>query len=320
MQSSPQLLAIGHVTFDVTPDDLETRHPGGAVAFASVTASRLGIQPAIITSCADDYPAQEVIDDPDRFIRIPSAHTSTFENRYNKRGDRLQILHHRADDITRDSIPEAWLNLEMLFVGPLTQEFPPDCLDWFNPRVSCVVPQGWLRSWTQPLPSTVSVSKSPPLNMSAGWDICVISESETEPNTIQDWRTITRNLVVTKGPEGADLYQPNNTNPTPIPSFANKIPFAGTDTTGAGDVFAAAMLIRYTATSDPVQAANYASACAALSTRAPSWNAVQKGDASSLARRRGFTPHPSPFCKAKGGREYSEAKLAGGSPTNGSSI
>ncbi len=276
MQSSPQLLAIGHVTFDITPDDLETRHPGGAVAFASVTASRLDIQPAIITSCAEDYPAQEVVDASERFIRVPSQQTSTFENRYNHRGDRVQILHRRAEDITRDSIPDSWTEPDLLLVGPLTQELPPDCLDWFNPRVSCVVPQGWLRSWTQPLPAIVSVSKSPPPNMSANWDICIISESETKHDTLQDWRAVTRNLVITKGPDGADLYQPKNTNPTPIPSFAGNIEGAGTDTTGAGDVFAAAMLIQYAATNNAAQAANYASACAALSTRAPSWNAVEK--------------------------------------------
>ncbi len=271
----PQLLAIGHVTFDVSPDDLETHHPGGAVAFASITASRLGIQPVIVTSCADDYPSQRVIDNPEHFTRIPAPYTSTFENRYNQRGDRVQTLHQRADDIIRDHIPKAWLNPDMLFVGPLTQELPVDCLDWFNPRLSCVVPQGWLRSWTQPLPSIVEVSRLPPKAMSRGWDICVISESEAEPDTLTAWRETTTNLVVTKGSRGADLYIGDASHPFEVPSFANQIEGAGTDTTGAGDVFAAAMLIRYAATGDALQAATYASACAALSTRAPSWNAVE---------------------------------------------
>ncbi len=273
--SAPQLLAIGHVTFDVSPDDLETRHPGGAVSFASITASRLGIQPAIITSCADDYPSRRVIDSPNRFIRVPWHQTSTFENRYNQCGDRVQVLHHRADDITRDHIPKVWLNPDMLFVGPLTQELPLDCLDWFNPRLSCLVPQGWLRSWTQPLPSIVEVSKSPPVGMSAGWDICVISESEVEPATLAAWRETTTNLVVTKGSRGADLYFGDADDPVEVPSFAHRVNGAGADTTGAGDVFAAAMLIRYAATDDAKEAANYASACAALSTRAPSWDAVE---------------------------------------------
>lgn len=283
----PQLLAIGHVTFDISPDDLETRHPGGAVAFASVTASRLGIQSGIITSCADDYPSRRVIYSPNRFIRVSSHQTSTFENRYDQRGDRVQVLHHRANDISRDHTPQAWLNPDMLFVGPLTQELPLDCLDWFKPRLSCVVPQGWLRSWTKPLPSVVEVSKSPPLGMSSGWDICVISESEVEPDTLAAWCEMTANLVITKGSRGADLYFSDADDPVEVPSFAAKVEAAGVDTTGAGDVFAAAMLIRYAATGDAKEAATYASLCAALSTRAPSWDAVETPRPEMLERLTG---------------------------------
>ncbi len=286
--NAPQFVAIGHVTFDVTPDDLSRREPGGAVAFGAVTASRHGVEPAIVTSCADDYPINTVIKAPDRFVRVASSHTSTFENRYDVHGDRVQVLHHRADDIHTEQVPLQWRSPDLLFVGPLTQELPIDCPNWFKPRVSCVVPQGWLRSWHQPLPSVVSVSKSPPPNMSSDWDICVISEAETDPNTIQDWRAVTRNLVVTKGPDGADLYQPSATKPTPIPSFADKIEGAGTDTTGAGDVFAAAMLIRYADKADAQDAAIYASACAALSTRAPSWSAVEEPSEASIALVKGL--------------------------------
>ena len=141
--------------------------------------------------------------------------------------------------------------------------------------MSCVVPQGWLRSWNDPLPSVISVSTSPPRGISRGWDICVISESEVEPETLDEWRSITSHLVVTKGREGATLYSEGNRQLTQIPSFAEHVEGAGTDTTGAGDVFAAAMLIRYAATGDATTAANYASLCASLSTRSPSWDAVQ---------------------------------------------
>ena len=85
----------------------------------------------------------------------------------------------------------------------------------------------------------------------------------------------TTNLVVTKGSKGADLYIGDADDPVQVPSFAHRVNGAGADTTGAGDVFAAAMLIRYAATSDAKEAATYASACAALSTRAPSWDAVE---------------------------------------------
>ncbi len=274
----PQLLAIGHVTWDVEPHDVNAREPGGAVAFASVTAQRLGIEAAIVTSCADDYPIDEVTAHPDAFVRTKSRHTSTFENRYDANGERQQVLHHVADRIDVEDIPRDWRNTDMLFVGPLTQELPIDCLSTLQPRVSCVVPQGWLRKWNKTLPSPVTVSTAPPAGMSAGWDICVLSESEIEPQTMPQWRALTQNLIVTQGCQGTLLYTDADTMPVKIPSFADKVSGAGRETTGAGDVFAAAMLIRYAQTGDGYASARFASACAALSTRAPSWNAVEIPD------------------------------------------
>ncbi len=282
--NAPDLVAIGHVTWDVlpgTPLNLPLKRvgsegePGGAVAFTSATARSFGISAAIITSCADDYPIEDIVDASGKLVRIPSDDTSTFENRYDARGDRVQVLRRRGGDILFSDIPDEWRNPDMLFVGPLTQELPSDCLSWFRPRVSCVVPQGWLRSWSEPLPSVVEVSKSPPVGMSSGWDICVISESEVEDRTLVKWREKAGCLIITKGSEGAELYTDEQYESISVPSFAGAVNGSGTDTTGAGDVFAAAMLMRYAATGDAEDSARYASLCAALSTRAPSWSAVE---------------------------------------------
>ena len=220
----PQLLSVGHVTFDITPDDLTKREPGGAVAFASIAATSLGIRPAIVTSCAADYPIGRVVDRPDLRLRVASPDTSTFENRYDRHGDRVQVLHSSANEILAQHIPDAWRNPDLLFVGPLTQELPVDCLKWFQPRVSCVVPQGWLRSWNESLPSEISVSTSPPSGISRGWDICVISDAEIEPRTLNDWRGIANHLVVTKGRDGADLYSEGQSNPTRVPALSTRGP------------------------------------------------------------------------------------------------
>lgn len=292
--SAPGLVAIGHVTWDMlreTPlniplirgedEEIILRRggnevePGGAVSFAAATAKSFGISAAIVTSCANDYPLTDIVDTPDKCVQIPSDDTSTFENRYDARGDRVQVLHRRGGDISVGYIPDEWRNPDMLFVGPLTQELPVDCLSWFQPQVSCVVPQGWLRSWTEPLPSEVEVSKSPPAGMSSGWDVCVVSESEVDLRSLGEWRDLSRCLVVTKGEEGADLYTDEQTEPLAVPSFAGAVNGSGNETTGAGDVFAAAMMIRYFVTRCAEESARYASACAALSTRASSWSAVE---------------------------------------------
>ncbi len=282
VSAPPDLVAIGHVTWDVLPDDLSAREPGGAVAFAAVTATRLGLRTGIVTSCANDYPTSEVPIAGGMWRRIVSRETSTFENRYDSRGDRVQVLHLRGGEITESNVPEDWRHPKMLFVGPLTQELPFDSLSWFRPRVSCVVPQGWLRSWDPSLPSEVRVSRSPPKGMSSGWDICVISESEVDVAALDEWRVLTDNLIVTKGSRGADLYVGSRGKRLSIPSFADQVEGAGVDTTGAGDVFAAAMLIRYAKTGDAEGSARFASLCAALSTRAPSWSAVEEPEMAPL--------------------------------------
>ena len=281
MNAPPELLAIGHVTWDVSPEDLSAHEPGGAVAFAAVTATKLGVRAGIVTSCANDYPKSEVPIADGMWHVVPSQQTSTFENQYDERGDRVQVLHRRGSEIRENDVIHDWRSPDMLFVGPLTQELAINCLDWFKPQVSCVVPQGWLRSWTEPLPSVVEVSKSPPVGMSSGWDICVISESEVDLETLDEWRILASNLIVTKGSKGATLYVEDRTEPLSIPSFADQVEGAGVDTTGAGDVFAAAMLVRYAAAGDAEASARFASLCAALSTRAPSWSAVEAPSLSS---------------------------------------
>ena len=275
VNAPPELVAVGHVTWDVSPDDISTREPGGAVAFAAVTADRLGVRAGIVTACANDYPMSEVPIANGMWRVVASEETSTFENRYDERGDRVQVLHRHGSEIRESDVADDWRRPDMLFVGPLTQELDVNCLSWFRPRVSCVVPQGWLRSWTEPLPSVVEVSKSPPVGMSSGWDICVISESEVDLEMLDEWRIMACNLIVTKGSTGAALYVGDSTEPLSIPSFADQVEGVGVDTTGAGDVFAAAMLIRYAATGDAEASARFASLCAALSTRAPSWSAVE---------------------------------------------
>lgn len=275
--NQPELLSIGHVTWDVSDHAHAQTLPGGATSFATITAGRLGVQASIITSCADDdYPFDKLIpsNQEDRLTNVQSHNTTTFKNIYDAHGRRKQHLISRAANITLDHVPEKWPAPEMLFVAPLTQEIPADCLSWFTPRVSCIVPQGWLREWNLPLPSRVRINPKLPAGISRGWDICVLSDDEVNNDTLDDWLSIADILVVTKGAHGSTLYLDKGSTVVSIPSYADKVPNAGFDTTGAGDVFAAAMLINYTKSRDPVASAQFASACAALSTTDSSWNAV----------------------------------------------
>src|SRR4030095_2249645 len=55
MSWSPEFVAIGHVTLDRFG---EVTRPGGAALYAAVTAHRLGLSAAILTSHGDDFPLE----------------------------------------------------------------------------------------------------------------------------------------------------------------------------------------------------------------------------------------------------------------------
>ena len=270
--SSPSMVSIGHVTWDTVPGSPGPPTPGGAAAFATVTARRYGIDAAIVTAAGLDYPLDEVAQ-IDRRQVIESAVTTTFENSHDATGVRYQRLMSRAPSIQIRDVPDEWRSPDILFVGPLTQELPPDCLGWFAPKVSCAVPQGWCRQWREPLPAQVTVIPSPPAGISTGWDICVVSEHEVRDDTLQDWLAVAEHVVVTRGDRGATLYRRGDNRGIHVPAATN-IQGAGTETTGAGDVFAAAMAVGYANGMGVVEAARDASESAARSTTAQGWYGI----------------------------------------------
>jgi sugar/nucleoside kinase (ribokinase family) len=85
-------------------------------------------------------------------------------------------------------------------------------------------------------------------------DILVLSGEDIRayPEDLDKYIQLTRILVLTKGKNGATLYE----NGQIIESSA--YPVKEVEPTGAGDVFAAAFLINYYDTGSPVSALNFA--------------------------------------------------------------
>ena len=276
--ASPDIVSIGHVSWDVHVDYPFGKMPGGAASFATVLAREMGLRAAIVTAAAGDYPIDDVAPTNLRSV-IESPATTTFESRHDDDGVRHQRLVSRARALEVADVPDDWLTPSVLFVAPLSHELPLDCLNWFRPRISCVVPQGWCRAWSEPLPSPVMVVPDVPEGMSNMWNICVISEHETARATLEDWRLAADYVVVTRGERGATLYGRSEPEGIQIPA-ANHVLGVGTETTGAGDVFAAALAIGIAKGSEPVEAATAASEWAAKCTTAPSWRGIVKSNPS----------------------------------------
>jgi sugar/nucleoside kinase (ribokinase family) len=260
-ETSTDFVAIGHLSFDinVVDDGAPSSHiPGGASAYAALTARNHDYRSGIVTSIDADYPVAEILTGIDVEV-VESEHTATFANYYDN-GERTQVLVASGARIPEQSIPANWRKPKILFVGPLLHELPTECVNWFEPELSCLVPSGWLRRWGPDGSITHAAQLPPPRGKK--WDIIAISELEFQGMSDEELMNLCDVLCVTDGGRGARVL--HNGGWTVIP--AN--PAEPVDLTGAGDTWAVAFaLARYEGNSIS-DAGAYASAAAALGIEA----------------------------------------------------
>ncbi|MBN4074279.1 hypothetical protein JYT27_00465 [bacterium AH-315-D21] len=256
----PEFVAIGHLSFDVNivnngPPGHHT--PGGAAAYAALTAKRHGITAGIVTSIDDDYPVQEILAGVDVNVS-ESEHTSTFANYYDS-GERSQVLLASGNKIPQTAVPANWKNPEILFAGPLLHELPTGCIDWFSPRLSCLLPSGWLRRWGPD--GVITDGNRLPKRRAEDrkWDVVVVSESEIrdlpEQQKLFDLGEI---VCVTRGALGARIWQGGDWLEVPAVAASPK------DLTGAGDIWAATFVIALGEQKSIKDAGRYAAAASAI--------------------------------------------------------
>jgi len=247
-------LVIGHITQDVTPTGLRL---GGTVTFSALTARALGLRVGIVTAAEHDI-SLNVLDGVTVVI-VPSEHTTTYENIYGKDG-RKQILHHQAAHIPFESVPKAWRNTSILHLGPLAQELDAQLPKDFAPSLLGVTPQGWMRKWdAQGNVSSCKWESAEMLLPQAGAVVTSREDVGGDDDLIESMSHQTRVLVVTEGRAGAALYWNGDCRRFRAPQV-NEV-----DTTGAGDIFAAAFFFRLFTTRDPWEAGRFATQLAARS-------------------------------------------------------
>lgn len=247
-------LAIGHVTLDKRDG---TYTPGGTVTFATLTAKKLGYEPALLTRAADDYPFNDAL--PGVTVHcLPSPVTTIFRNIYHE-GHRTQFVDAVADPIPADALPQGWEKIPIVLLGAVAAEIDPAFAQRLKHSLLGVVPQGWGRRWDEagrvyPRPWEEADRVRPYT------DLLVFSEEdfggdpEIHRRLIQTFPLV----VVTLSARGSIVYQNGIATHIP-PRPANEV-----DPTGAGDVFTAAMLIRLHETGDPLEAAYFANVVASF--------------------------------------------------------
>ena len=259
--AKPDYLVLGHVTKDLVGEG-DDASPGGTVMYSATTAQRLGLQAAIVTACApqDDHLIDEARREGVWVHVISSPFTTTFRNVYDEGGKRTQFIFAQAATIHLGHVPQGWLGAPIIHLGPVAQELPGDMASHLQDCLLGVTPQGWMRRWDNA--GVVKHSTWPPpseLDHLPDNSFLVVSIEDLGYNKdlIEHYVKLAQLMVVTQGADGAYIHSGQEN--IVVPSFETKI----VDATGAGDVFATALFIRYSETGNLEESARFAHAAAA---------------------------------------------------------
>jgi len=270
----PDFLVIGHVVQDLLPPSPRGAGAsapsewrlGGAVSYATLLAQRFGLRAAALTSCAPDLPLADLLPGVDLHI-VPSERTTQMRNEYAEGGRRTQHAPQRAAPLTAGHLPDDWRSARIVLLGPVAGEIDASLAAAFSPETLVAAgAQGWLRE----IGPDAAVRPVPPDAWDARpilehLDALFLSDEDlpidapgAHPAVLDEWAALVDVLAFTRGYAGADVHWSNEWR------RIDAVPANPTDLTGAGDIFAAAFLIRYAETRDAWTAARFAAAAASL--------------------------------------------------------
>jgi sugar/nucleoside kinase (ribokinase family) len=249
-------LVIGHVTHDLTTSGPRL---GGTAAYSALTARALGMRVGVVTASGAETDL-DVLQDI-LVISAQSAHSTTFENIYSKNG-RRQILHHRAERLSFDNVPEVWRKAPIIQLGPVAREMEAILPGSFTPSLLGLTPQGWLRAWDESGRVVQADWESAEQALGqAGAVVVSVEDVAGIEEQIEFMAAHTRILAVTEAAAGTRLYWHGDQRRFRAPAMQE------IDATGAGDIFAAVFFIRLLATRDPWEAARFATHLSAHSVK-----------------------------------------------------
>jgi len=255
--SPVDFVAVGHVTLDQTPRGIR---PGGAAYYTAVTAHRLGLRVGLLTSFGSDFP-RDAIPAGIEVVSVPAERTTTFRIGQSRGGGARELaVLARAADLEAEALPEEWRDATLGALAPVTGEVDPGFAIEFPETSLVALPQGWMRQRGKggilaPQPWEDADLVLPRVQA------LVVSHEDVEPfeKDALEWFQQVPIGAVTHGPDGAILFV-NGERYGVEPDVAVE-----KDATGAGDVFAAALLIAYNRDGNAWDAAAEAACCAAAS-------------------------------------------------------
>jgi sugar/nucleoside kinase (ribokinase family) len=251
----PDYLIIGHVAADLTP---EGQVAGGAVVYAGRAAQSLGCQVVAVTSAAADYDFSQALGDI-AVVNVPAETTTTFTNRYTATG-RQQLVHGVACPLTAADVPAEWQRAAVVHLAPIANEVDPAMISLFSHSLVGLTPQGWLRAWNDEGQVYAREWAAAEAVLPLASAVILSEEDLTGPAMLAQFRRLAPLLVLTQGAAGCTVFCRDEVRSVAAP------PAVEVNATGAGDIFAAAFLVRYQQTAgNPWEAARFANEMAAYS-------------------------------------------------------
>jgi len=252
----PLYLCAGHVTRDVDGSGWSF---GGPVYFSSCIAAALGCDVVAITrmSVSDLALLKQKVPGIE-WLSKPAGISTTFENTYGSAG-RTQRVHAQAPRLTVRDAGVAPLDSRILHIAPVLREIGPAFLGALaTNRFVGLTAQGFLRRVQSDRVVSVAVARSAPAAFEIA-DVSIASAEDFDGDVAQARELLARSRVgvLTDGHRLIHAHERGRWFEFPV------VPQPIRNPTGTGDVFAAALFVRYEATGNLERSLEFAASIAA---------------------------------------------------------
>jgi len=277
---SPIGLFVGHVTHDRFGARTVA---GGSAWFAAQTWRRLGGAARLVTTVGTDFRA-----DAEAFAGVEAdvrreGRTTVFHNRYEGAGPRVQWIEAAAPPVTPDRLPQGWRGADVAFLAPVFGEV--DAATWAQAtgaRVVALGVQGWIKTAGAPVEGESDARRvvprvwEPSRAELAGVTVAVLSDDDLrgQGELLARLRAALPLVALTHGREGATLFEAGGRT-----THVGTYPTTEVDPTGAGDTFAAGLLLGLAEGREPVEAARLGAATASIIVEAQGGAALERMEA-----------------------------------------